>query len=91
MIRDKLLSVKEKNKIADRMRSSRKYLDESDTKLFQMNPIQQPEIKQEENVNNPAAPVDEPSTYERQEKRSTSYYYRIKKMSLKNKKNIKKN
>jgi hypothetical protein len=32
MIRGKLLSVKEKNKIADRMRSSRKYLDESYTK-----------------------------------------------------------
>ena len=72
MIKGKLLSVKEKNKIADRMRSSRKYLDESYTKLFQMNPIQQqPEIKQEE----AAVPVDETSTYEKQKKRSTSYYY----------------
>jgi hypothetical protein len=76
MLKGKLLSVKEKNKIAERMRSSRKYLDESYTKLFQMNPFQQePKIKQEENINNPAVPVDETSTYERQKKRSTSYYY----------------
>jgi hypothetical protein len=90
MIRGKLLSVKEKNKIADRMRSSRKYLDESYTKLFQMNQIQQPEIKQEENVNNPAVPVDETSTYERQKKRSTSYYYSHKEDVIKKQREYKK-
>ena len=85
MLKGKLLSVKEKNKIAERMRSSRKYLDESYTKLFQMNPIQQePKIKQEENVNNPAVPVDETSTYEKQKKRSTSYYYSHKEDIIKN-------
>ena len=58
------------------MRSSRKYFDESYTKLFQMNPSQQqPEIKQEEHINNPVAPTDDLSTYEKQRKRSTSYYY----------------
>jgi hypothetical protein len=70
----KCLSVKEKNKIAERIRSSRKYLDESYTKLFQMNPFQQqPKIKQEENLNNQVIPVDETSTYKKQKKRSTSY------------------
>ena len=90
MIRGKLLSVKEKNKIADRMRSSRKYLDESYTKLFQMNQIQQPEIKQEENVNNQAVPVDETSTYERQKKSSTSYYYSHKEDVIKKQKEYQK-
>ena len=36
MVKGKLLTVKEKNKIAEKMRSSRKYLDESYTKLFQL-------------------------------------------------------
>jgi hypothetical protein len=91
MLKGKLLSVKEKNKIAERMRSSRKYLDESYTKLFQMNPIQQePKIKQEENINNPAVPVDETSTYEKQKKRSTSYYYSHKEDIIKKQKEYQK-
>ena len=92
MLKGKLLSVKEKNKIAERMRSSRKYFDESYTKLFQMNPNQQqPEIKQEENINNPAVSVDEISTYEKQKKRSTSYYYSHKQDIIKKQKEYQKN
>ena len=91
MLKGKLLSVKEKNKIAERMRSSRKYFDESYTKLFQMNPNQQqPEIKQEENINNPAVSVDEISTYEKQKKRSTSYYYSHKEDIIKKQKEYQK-
>ena len=76
MVKGKLLTVKEKNKIAEKMRSSRKYLDESYTKLFQLDqPQQQPQtiIKVEENINNNT--IDETSTYERQKKRSSSYYH----------------
>ena len=54
-----------------------------------MNPFQQqPKIKQEENINNQVIPVDETSTYEKQKKRSTSYYYSHKEDIIKNKKNI---
>jgi len=50
MVKGKLLSVKEKNKIAEKMRSSRKYFDESYTKRFQINPQPQAHpIKQEDN------------------------------------------
>jgi hypothetical protein len=70
------------------MRSSRKYLDESYTKLFQMNPIQQPDIKQEENTDHSAVPVDETSTYEKQKKRSTSYYYSHKEGIIKKQKRM---
>jgi nucleosome binding factor SPN SPT16 subunit len=55
-----------------------------------MNQIQQPEIKQEENVNNQAVPVDETSTYERQKKRSTSYYYSHKEDVIKKQKEYQK-
>ncbi len=72
------------------MRSSRKYLDESHT--FQMNPIQQqPEIKQEENTNHSAVPVDETSTYDKQKKLSTSYHYSHKEDIIKKQRNIRKN
>ncbi len=50
------------------MRSSRKYLDESYKTLLQMKPIQQPEIKQEENADHSAVPVDEASAYDKQKK-----------------------
>jgi hypothetical protein len=40
-----------------------------------MNPIQHSEIKQEENTDHSAVPVDETSSYEKKKKRSTSYYY----------------
>ena len=67
MVKGKLLTVKEKNKIAEKMRSSRKYLDESYTKLFQLDQPQpqqqqQPNIKVEENINNNT--IDETSTYD---------------------------
>ena len=74
MVKGKLLTVKEKNKIAEKMRSSRKYLDESYTKLFQLDqPQPQPIIIVEENINNNT--IDETSTYERQKKRASSYYH----------------
>jgi hypothetical protein len=73
------------------MRSSRKNLDESYKKLFQMNPIQQePNIKQEENVNNPAVPVDETSTYEKQKNAQHLIIICIKKISFKKTKKNKK-
>ena len=75
MLKGKLLSVKEKNKIAEKMRSSRKYFDESYTKLFQTNPQQQahPVIKQEDGNNNDV--IDEMNSYERQKARASSYYH----------------
>ena len=62
MLKGKLLSVKEKTKIAEKMRSLRKYFDESYTKRFQINPQQQahPIIKQEENNNDV---IDENDSY----------------------------
>ena len=73
MLKGKLLTVKEKNKIAEKMRSSRKYFDESYTKLFQANPLQQthPIIKQEE-INNDI--IDETNSYQRQKARTNTYY-----------------
>jgi hypothetical protein len=76
------------------MRSLRKYLDESYTKLFQMNQIHQPVIKQGKNIDNPATPaarVDEPSTYEKQNNAQHLIITCIRKISLKNKRNIRKN
>ena len=70
LVRGKLLSVKEKEKIAKRMRSSRKYIDESYTKLLQIEGIQQQQIKPEANV-----VIDETNSYERQRMRANSYYY----------------
>ena len=89
MLKGKLLSVKEKNKIAERMRSSRKYLDESYTKLFQVEPIQQPKIKQEEPAANNST-GDETTSYERQKKRSASYYHSHKEDILKKQKEYQK-
>ena len=75
MVKGKLLSVKEKNKIAEKMRSSRKYFDESYTKLFQINPQQQAHpIKQEDNID----VIDETNAYQRQQARINSYYHQHK-------------
>ena len=75
MVKGKLLSVKEKNKIAEKMRSSRKYFDESYTKLFQINPKQQAHpIKQEDNID----VIDETNAYQRQKTRINSYYHQHK-------------
>jgi hypothetical protein len=58
------------------MRSSRKYFDESYTKLFQLDAIPQNiQVKQEE-YNNTA--IDETSTYEKQKSRAKTYYYQHK-------------
>ncbi len=73
------------------MRSSRKYLDESYTKLFQIDqPQPQPNIKVEENINNNT--IDETSTYERQKNghhriiiHTKQIYYKSKKEYQKNK------
>jgi hypothetical protein len=72
------------------MRSSRKYLDESYTKLFQIDQSQQqPNIKVEENINNNT--IDETSTYERQKKRASSYYHTHKADILQKQKEYQKN
>ena len=90
MVKGKLLTVKEKNKIAEKMRSSRKYLDESYTKLFQIDqPQPQPNIKVEENINNNT--IDEISTFERQKKRASSYYHTHKVDLLQKQKEFQKN
>ena len=88
MVKGKLLTVKETNKIAEKMRSSRKYLDESYTKLFQLDQPQ-PNIKVEENINNNT--IDETSTYERQKKRASSYYHTHKTDILQKQKEYQKN
>jgi len=76
MVKGKLLSVKEKNKIAEKMRSSRKYFDESYTKRFQINPQPQANpIKQEDNN---IDVIDEMNSYERQKARVNSYYHQHK-------------
>lgn len=88
MIRGKLLSVKEKNKIAERMRSSRKYFDESYTKLFQLDGIQQNiQVKQEAGNN---GTIDETSTYEKQKSRAKTYYYQHKDEIIKKQKEYQK-
>jgi hypothetical protein len=90
MVKGKLLTVKEKNKIAEKMRSSRKYLDESYTKLFQIDqPQPQLNIKVEESINNNT--IDETSTYERQKKRASSYYHTHKTDILQKQKEYQKN
>ena len=71
------------------MRSSRKYLDESYTKLFQVEPIQQPNIKQKESAANNST-VDETTSYEKQKKRATSYYHSHKQDILKKQKEYQK-
>ena len=69
----KQLTVKQKEKIAERMRSSRKYLDEAYLKIF---PITQEDLKQKEPITEPVVrPVDETLPTERQNKRTKQYYY----------------
>jgi hypothetical protein len=60
--------------MAKRMRSSRKYIDESYTKLFQLPAIQQ--MIKNENENNPIQAIDETNPYDRQKARARTYYYR---------------
>lgn len=73
-IRDgKQLTVKQKEKIAERMRSSRKYLDEAYLKIF---PILQEDLRQKEPTSEPVVrPIDETLPTERQNRRTKQYYY----------------
>jgi len=69
----KQLTVKQKEKIAERMRSSRKYLDEACLKIF---PIAQEDLRQKEPTSEPVVrPIDETLPTERQNKRAKQYYY----------------
>ena len=79
LLRGKLLSVKEKEIIPKRMQSSRKYIDESYTKLFQVPAIHQ--LIKNDNDNDVQA-VDETNLYDRLGQkarlaaRARTYYYR---------------
>jgi hypothetical protein len=75
----KQLTVKQKEKIAERMRSSRKYLDEAYLKIF---PTEQNRIDNKEPTEPVVKPVDEALPPERQNKRSKQYYYENKKSVL---------
>ena len=69
----KQLTVKQKEKIAERMRSSRKYLDEAYLKIF---PIAQEDLRQKEPASEPVVrPIDETLPTERQNRRTKQYYY----------------
>ena len=73
LLRGKLLSVKEKENMAKKMRTSRKYIDESYTKLFQHQAIQQ-QIKHDSS--NDIQAIDETNPYDKQKARAKTYYYR---------------
>ena len=69
----KQLTVNQKEKIAERMRSSRKYLDEAYLKIF---PIMQEDLRQKEPTTEPVVrPISEELPTERQNKRTKQYYY----------------
>jgi len=70
----KLISVNQQEKIANQMRTSRKYLTDSYLKIFQQD--KNVEIKQEPQAEQ--EPIDNKSSYERQKERSLSYYYKNK-------------
>ena len=67
----KQLSVKDKEKIAIKMRSSRKYLDEAYLKIF---PIKKEEIRQKEQNEKDVNPMNEEPPSERQYNRTKKYY-----------------
>ena len=75
----KQLTVKQKEKMAERMRSSRKYLDEAYLKIF---PIAQQELRQKEPTQIIVRPVDETLPTERQNNRTKKYYYENKEKVL---------
>ncbi len=68
----KQLTVNQKDKIAEKMRSSRQCFDEANLKLF---PITQQEWRQQEPSEIVVRPIDETLPTERQNKRSEQYYY----------------
>ena len=84
----KQLSVKQKEKIAYRMRTSRKYLDEAYLKIF---PTSQQDIKPVVAVAVKAEPIDETTPYQRQIMRTQKYYYDNKEKVLAKQKKYKDN
>ena len=76
----KQLTVNQKEKIAHRMRSSRKYLDEAYLKIF---PAEQYQIKQEQVSEIVVRPVNEALPTERQNARTKQYYHENKEKVLK--------
>ena len=76
----KQLTVKQKEKIAERMRSSRKYLDEAYLKIF---PIAHQGIKQEQVSEIVVRPINEALPTERQNARTKQYYHENKEKVLK--------
>jgi hypothetical protein len=75
----KQLTVKQKEKMAEKMRSSRKYLDEAYLKIF---PIAQQDFIKKEPSEAVVIPVDEALPTERQNKRTKKYYYENKEKVL---------
>ena len=75
----KQLTVNQKEKIAHRMRTSRKYMDEAYLKIF---PAQQYQIKQEQASEIVVRPVSEDTPIERQNQRTKKYYYENKEKIL---------
>lgn len=82
----KQLTVNDKEKIAYRMRSSRKYLDEAYLKIFPMEAQNQQSIKQEIKLED----IDEIPPYQKQLNRNQRYYYSHKDEVLKKQKEYKK-
>jgi hypothetical protein len=76
----KQLTVKQKEKMAERMRSSRKYLDEAYLKIF---PIAQQELIKKEPSEIVVRPIDETLPTQRQNIRTKQYYYQNKEQVLK--------
>ena len=76
----KQLTVKQKEKMAEKMRSSRKMLDEAYLKIF---PIAQQELRQQQPAEIVVRPVDETLPTERQNRRTKQYYHENKEKVLK--------
>jgi len=75
----KQLTVNQKDKIAEKMRSSRQCFDEAYLKIF---PIAQEELRQKEPTEPIVKPIDEALPTERQNKRTKQYYYENKEKVL---------
>ena len=75
----KQLTVNQKDKIAEKMRSSRQCFDEAYLKIF---PIAQQELRQQQPAEIVVRPVDETLPTERQNRRTKQYYYENKEKVL---------
>ena len=82
----KQLTVNQKEKIAYKMRTSRKYLDEAYLKIF---PMERAEIGQERPPAPPVQPINEESAYQKQLNRNQKYYEENKDKVLKKQKEYK--